>query len=44
MLKKSMQELAIEVSERIQRAFRDRASDMIIYDVVDVPNHPTFSI
>lgn len=44
MLKKSMQELAIEVSERIQRAFGDRASDMIIYDVVDVPNHQMFSI
>ena len=44
MLKKSMQELAIEVSERIQRAFRDRASDMTIYDVVDVPNHQMFSI
>ena len=34
-----MQELATEVSERIQRAFGDRASDMTIYDVVDVPNH-----
>ena len=44
MLKKSMQELAIEVSERIQRAFGDRASDMTIYDVVDVPNHQMFSI
>ena len=44
MVKKSMQELAIEVSERIQRAFGDRASDMTIYDVVDVPNHHMFSI
>ena len=41
---KSMQELATEVSERIQRAFGDRASDMTIYDVVDVPNHHMFSI
>ena len=44
MLKKSMQELATELSERIQRAFGDRASDMTIYDVVDVPNHQMFSI
>ncbi|MDK8091636.1 hypothetical protein QP686_07260 [Streptococcus intermedius] len=44
MMKKSMQELATEVSERIQRAFGDRASDMTIYDVVDVPNHRMFSI
>lgn len=44
MLKKSMQELATEVSERIQRAFGDRASDMTIYDVVEVPNHQMFSI
>ena len=43
-MKKSMQELATEVSERIQRAFGDRASDMTIYDVVDVPNHRMFSI
>ena len=41
---KSMQDLATEVSERIQRAFGDRASDMTIYDVVDVPNHHMFSI
>jgi hypothetical protein len=41
---KSMQELATEVSERIQKAFGDRASDMTIYDVVDVPNHHMFSI
>ena len=41
---KSMQELATEVSERIQKAFGDRASDMTIYDVEDVPNHHMFSI
>ena len=44
MAQESMEAIKQEVIERIQRSFGDRASDMTIYDVVEVPNHQMFSI
>ncbi|WP_308686880.1 hypothetical protein [Streptococcus intermedius] len=39
MVRESMEAIKQEVIERIQRSFGDRATEISICELVDVPNH-----
>ena len=39
MVRKSVEEIKLELIRRIERSFGDRASEVTICELVDVPNH-----
>lgn len=39
-----MKKLALDFSDIVEIAFKDKIDDIVIYDIVDEPNHHTFKL